>query len=56
VEKVKIFNEIILKVKNFSLSFRIFLKGKISGIFLESENFQNLKMIQSKKFKNNLKV
>jgi len=58
VEKVKIFNEIILKVKNFSLSFRIFLKGKmkISGIFLESENFQNLKMIESKKFKNNLKV
>ena len=30
VEKVKIFNEIILKVKNFSLSFHIFLKGKIS--------------------------
>jgi len=44
-------------VKNFSLSFRICLKGKggkKSGVFfLESENFQNLKMIESKKFKNN---
>ncbi len=42
---LKIFNEIILKVKNFSLSFRIFLKGKISktlkvmGNYLESEKF-----------------
>jgi hypothetical protein len=31
-KKVKIFNEIILKVKNFSLSFRIFLKVKIFKI------------------------
>ncbi len=47
VEKVKMFNEIILKVKNFSPSFRIriFLKGKFRFrvFFLESENFQNLK-------------
>jgi len=32
-------------VKNFSLNFRI---------FLESENFQNLKMIESKKFSTKL--
>ena len=33
-----------------------FLERENFGIFLESENFQNLKMIESKKFENNLKV
>jgi len=60
VEKVKIFNEIILKVKNFFSKFPYFLERenfqnlKVTPLtkfsyFFESENFQNLKMIESKK-------
>ena len=47
MEKVKNFQRNYLESEKFFSKFSYFLEGKmkISGIFLESENFQNLKMI-----------